>query len=195
MVVIPGFMSGPHKAEPIRHVLERSGWRVAVASVGRNAGPAYHVVDAAFDEATRLADECGEPVTVIGHSRGGQFGRVLGVRHPELVRRVIAVGAPLRTKYPPFVVVKVPAETLDRAWRAGAFGVVAPEREQQVDDDRYRPFPETVDLVSIYSRTDGIVDWRYCYDPSAEMVEITASHLGLITSVAGISAIVAALPH
>ncbi len=195
VLIIPGFMSGPHKARQISHVLDRAGWQVKVADVGFNAGPAYHSVDAAAADLESLAEQTDQQVTIVGHSRGGQFGRVLAVRHPELVRRVIAIGAPLLTKYPTFVVVKVPAEALDKAWRLGAFGHVALEREQAVDDDRYAPFPESVDLVSIYSRNDGIVDWRYCLDPEAEMVEITGSHLGLVNSITGIEAIANALPR
>jgi pimeloyl-ACP methyl ester carboxylesterase len=194
VLIIPGFMSGPHKALPLQHVLTEAGWTVRVAAVGRNAGPAYHSIDSAAEGIDELAELTGSRVTVIGHSRGGQMGRILAVRHPDTIERVIAIGAPLRTKYPSFLVVKLPAEALDRIWRAGAFGVVVPEREQAVDDDRYRPFPDSVDLVSIYSRTDGIVDWRYCFDPAAIMVEVRASHLGLITSIAGISAIADALP-
>ncbi len=194
VLIIPGFMSGSHKAKPLAHVLDSAGWNVQIAKVGFNAGPAYHSVDAATADLETLVEQTQQQVTIIGHSRGGQFGRVLAVRHPDSVSRVIAIGAPLRTKYPHFVVVKLPAETLDKVWRLGAFGVVAPEREQAVDDDRYVTFPDAVDLVSIYSRNDGIVDWRYCFDPAAEMVEITGSHLGLVNSITGIQAIANALP-
>ena len=193
VLLIPGFMSGEHKAAPLAHVLSAAGWDVEIAEVGRNAGPAYVGVDAAELGLRRLSERSGEPVTVVGHTRGGQYGRVLAVRHPELVKRVIAVGSPLRTKYPPFFVVKVPAETLDWCWRAGWFGPVSIGREQEVDDHRYLEFPESVDLVSIYSRSDGIVDWRYSFDPAASMVEVSATHLGLMHSVAGVSAVVAQL--
>jgi hypothetical protein len=36
-----------------------------------------------------------------------------------------------------------------------------------------------VPYVALYSRTDGIVNWRSCLDPSAELVEVRASHLGM----------------
>ncbi len=193
MLIIPGFMSGPHKAAPLAHVLNASGWRAQVADVGRNAGPAYDSVDAAARNLHDLAEETGRAVAVVGHSRGGQFGRVLAYRHPELVHRVVAVTSPLRTKYPPFFLVKVPAETLDRVWRAGVFGAVNPDREQAVDDDRYRRLADHIDLVSIYSRTDGIIDWRYAFDDQARMVEIDATHLGVMQSIAGVRAIAAEL--
>ncbi len=193
VLIIPGFMSGPNKAAPLAHVLRASGWEAMVADVGRNAGPAYHSVELARHGVESLAQRTGARVAVVGHSRGGQFGRVLAYRHPELVHRVVAVSAPLRTKYPPFFLVKVPAEALDRVWRAGIFGQVHPDREQSVDDDRYRSLPPGVDLISIYSRSDGIVDWRYSFDRQARMVEVTATHLGVMQSIAGITTIAAEL--
>jgi hypothetical protein len=33
--------------------------------------------------------------------------------------------------------------------------------------------------VSIYSRSDGIVSWEACLDPSAEHVEVESSHTGM----------------
>jgi triacylglycerol lipase len=42
------------------------------------------------------------------------------------------------------------------------------------------PFPESVRYTALYSRSDGIVDWRACLDPTAdELVEIRASHCGM----------------
>ncbi|HEV2797734.1 MAG TPA: hypothetical protein VGV65_08950, partial [Nocardioides sp.] len=32
---------------------------------------------------------------------------------------------------------------------------------------------------AIYSRRDGIVDWRACIDPVAHAVEVRSSHLGM----------------
>lgn len=192
-LVIPGFMASPRSASSLLHVLERAGWDAKQADVGRNSGPAYTGVEAAERDLLELHDRHDTEVTVIGHSRGGQYARILGVRHPEKVAQVVAVGAPLLLKYPWFALVKVPAELLDKGWRAGAFGPVYPDREDEVDRDRYRPFPDDVDFVSIYSRNDGIVDWRACIEPAAELIEVSSSHLGLIHGVAGISAIAEAL--
>jgi hypothetical protein len=41
------------------------------------------------------------------------------------------------------------------------------------------PLPSTVPFVSFYSRSDGIVDWRSCLDPSARHVEVDSSHCGM----------------
>jgi hypothetical protein len=39
--------------------------------------------------------------------------------------------------------------------------------------------PPGVSFTAIYSKRDGIVDWRACVDPLAVPVEVTASHAGL----------------
>ena len=41
------------------------------------------------------------------------------------------------------------------------------------------PFPDGVGFVSVYSRSDGIVDWRACIDPAASNVQVDASHCGM----------------
>ena len=193
ILVIPGFFAAGDSGEHLITILSNAGWRAELAQVGRNSGPAYNGLSAAEANLKELAEQTGEPVTVIGHSRGGQFARILAVRHPHLVRQVIAIGAPLCVKYPKFAVVNVPASLLDRLWRMGAFGPVFPAEEDAVDEDRYQPFPLDVDFVSIYSRTDGIVDWRLCVDPAATHVEVQTSHRSLWSSVNGIRAIVSAI--
>jgi triacylglycerol lipase len=36
-----------------------------------------------------------------------------------------------------------------------------------------------VDFTAVYSRRDGIVDWRACVDPLATGVEVRSSHVGM----------------
>jgi triacylglycerol lipase len=56
------------------------------------------------------------------------------------------------------------------------------------------PCPDGVGFVSIYSRSDGIVDWRACLDPCAdEHVEISASHCGMAVHPAAWRAVAGAL--
>jgi hypothetical protein len=56
------------------------------------------------------------------------------------------------------------------------------------------PLPPGVGFVSVYSKSDGIVDWRACLDPCAdEQVEIAASHCGMAVNPAAWRAIAAAL--
>ena len=42
-----------------------------------------------------------------------------------------------------------------------------------------QPLPPGVAMTNVYSRRDGIVDWKACIDPEGEHVEVRASHIGL----------------
>lgn len=193
MLIIPGFLAAPRSSRSVLHVMSAAGWGAEVAAVGRNSGPAYVGMAAAEADLHRMHEKHGAPVTIVGHSRGGQFARILAVRHPEKVGQIITLGTPLLLKYPNFAAVKVPVGLLEKGWRAGAFGEVFPELENEVDRDRYVEFPAGIDFVSIYSRTDGIVDWRTCIEPAAHTIEVRASHKGLINGVPGLTAIATAL--
>jgi hypothetical protein len=48
--------------------------------------------------------------------------------------------------------------------------------------------------MAVYSRTDGIVDWRACLDPAARHVEVHSSHVGMSVHPGVYRAIAGALP-
>ncbi len=60
-------------------------------------------------------------------------------------------------------------------------------------DGLARRMPAGVGYVSVYSRTDGVVDWRSCLDPDAEHVEVDASHIGMAVNPAVYRAVANAL--
>jgi hypothetical protein len=39
--------------------------------------------------------------------------------------------------------------------------------------------PRGIEFVSVYSKQDGIVDWRACLDPQAEHVDVRSTHCGM----------------
>lgn len=192
-LLLGGWMASPRSIGAIEHVLGAAGWAPHLPAVGRNAGAAYEAIDVAAVDLRRLVDTTGERVTLIGHSRGGQYVRILAVRHPELVAGIVTVSAPVRVRYPPFVAVNVPANTFDFLVRRGLLGPVEEPREDQVDIDQRLPFPPEVPYVTVFSKTDGLVDWRLCLDPAADEVSVDATHLGICNSIAGLSGIAEAL--
>jgi pimeloyl-ACP methyl ester carboxylesterase len=118
-----------------------------------------------------LAAETGGPVSVIGWSLGGIYARELARDNADLVRQVITLGSP-------FALVDERQSRADGAFRrrarrhADAARLPSRERLRQ-------PIP--VPSTAIYSRTDGIVDWRACVDPkdpTHENVEVRCGHLG-----------------
>ena len=81
---------------------------------------------------------------------------------------------------------------LDR-WFALRFGSTDRRRCCRAYCQARADLPTEVDFTAIYSRRDGIVDWRACIDPVAVAVEVRSSHVGMAFDPAVIAAVSAAL--
>ncbi|MFM6849456.1 MAG: hypothetical protein ACKOVB_10170, partial [Terrabacter sp.] len=64
---------------------------------------------------------------------------------------------------------------------------------QESFDQARAVLPVGVDFTAIFSRRDGIVDWRACVDPVARAVEVRSSHVGMAFDPVVIAAVSAAL--
>jgi pimeloyl-ACP methyl ester carboxylesterase len=135
---------------------------------------------------------------VVGHSHGGTLGRSLAMRRPDLVAGVVALGSPLVDQLAVHPVARLPVRLVGGLGSLGTPGLfrrqcLDGECCSEVRDAALRPFPAGVGFVSVYSRSDGVVDWRSCLDPRAELVEISTSHVGMAVSAAAYRAIGRAL--
>ena len=191
LILIPGFLAGDRSLSMLEPWLRRRGWDTRRAPVGRNHQPAEHVVELLEDWVRETVAMEGGPVPVIGHSRGGQEGRVLAVRHPEAVSMLVTLGAPHRVLYPPHLAVRAPAAVLQLA--AWARRTRPGPGHLRYEADRTGPFPAGVPFVSVYSRTDGFLDWRHTLDDAAVPVEVDCTHLGLTASIPAFASIADAL--
>ena len=117
-------------------------------------------------------DQAGRKVSLVGWSLGGIYARDLALHAPEMVRAVISLGSPFTGDL-----------TATNARRA--YELLSGERLQDVDvaDLEALAGDLPVPTTSIYSRTDGIVNWRTSVlrpSASAENIEVyLASHVGL----------------
>jgi pimeloyl-ACP methyl ester carboxylesterase len=131
-----------------------------------------------------LAARTGRPVIVIGQSRGGELGRVLAVRAPEAVDALVMLGAPVREPLSVGSGVLGAVRSIARLGDLGVPGMFSTRCADGACCSGYRedlrvPLPPEVRAVSIYSRSDGIVSWEACLDPSARHVEVDSSHTGM----------------
>ena len=146
-----------------------------------------------------MVREQGQRAIVIGQSRGGSFAKVLAVRRPDLVCGLVTLGSPHVDPLAVHPVVRLHVEAVGRLGSLGAPGLF--KRSCLNDDccssfwqELAKPMPEGVGFVSVYSRSDGIVDWHACLDPAAdEQVEISSSHIGMAVSPAAWKAVAKAL--
>jgi pimeloyl-ACP methyl ester carboxylesterase len=146
------------------------------------------------------AADTGERLTLIGHSRGGQLAKVVATRRPDLVESVVTLGSPLTDQWASHLALKIVIATISELARRGIpIGGCGADRcpfgscSHAYTRDLVGPAPADVDLTSVYSRTDGVVQWRSCLHPSARRVEVRAAHVQMAVHPDVIRTVVAAL--
>ena len=198
VILVPGFLAGDSTLAPMARVLREQGYRTYRSSIHINAGCTLNAAAQLETRLESIALRRGTRVQIVGHSLGGMLARGLAVRRPDLVAGIVTLGSPMLAPGAHHVTLTKSVEMLVRLSRAGWPGLmsedcVAGECARQSWDESRRPVPEGVGFTAIYSRRDGIVDWRACIDPLAVAVEVTASHAGLAFDPRVIDQVLAAL--
>lgn len=178
VLLVPGFLGTQASLAPLRDWLRRREFEAEVAPVGLNAGPARAGAAVVVDCLHRMKAGSQRRVVVIGHSRGGQHGRVAAVRAPDAVAMLVVLGTPLRLAVPRHVSLRVPVGLFQAADRLVG-GEEVQAAEAAYERDLLGPFPPEIPLISIWSKSDGIVDWRTSLTRGAQNIAIDGSHLGL----------------
>jgi triacylglycerol lipase len=184
VLLIPGFMAGDSSLGVMRHWLRRRGHRVSMSGMRVNVGCAERIVSRLQEDLEELAADSGEPVVVIGQSRGGTFARALAVRHPGSVRGLAMLGSPIRDGLAVAPQVLRTVRLLAKLGDLGLPGVFSTDcREGECcaayRDDLLAPLAPGLAALAVHSRSDGIVDWQACVDPYARTVEVDSSHCGM----------------
>lgn len=198
VLLILGFLAGDGSLATMTGWLRRRGHRTRRAGIRMNVDCSSRVLDGLEERLEALVLAQGGPAVVIGQSRGGTLARALAVRRPDLVDTVVALGSPLVDPFAIHPLVKLQVGALGAL---GTLGVPRLFRRScwqgeccaEFRDSFERRVPDGVRLVSVYSKTDGIVDWTACLDPCAELVEVRASHIGMAVNPGVYRAIAAAL--
>lgn len=167
VVVLPGWLAADSSTLIIRAALRRDGHRVRGWGLGRNTGDVPVRIDAVAESVAERQRATGRPLDLVGWSLGGVIAREVARRHPEAVRRIVTLGTPLHgSSFTAFAALF--ADDLDAAAR---------ERIE-----RRRAVPPPVPVTVVWSKRDGIVQWRAQQDrdnPWAEHVEVGSTHLGM----------------
>ncbi len=182
IVLIPGFMASDATLYPLGRRLERRGHQVFHPGIWCNADCPIRTV-AYLERVLRDAsDTTGDKAVVIGHSLGGIYARELARIFPELVERTILLAAPLKSPVDsvnqPIKAIAALMATLHKACLNHVDGLF---RERLMPSPAPPEVPETI----VYTRSDGIVDWRSCLEsgPNVEAIEVSGSHCGLAVNV------------
>jgi triacylglycerol lipase len=184
VMLVPGFLAGDASLLVLRSWLRLRGHRVAMSGIRVNVDCAERAVTRLQEQLHEFASASDAPVIVIGQSRGGMLARCLAVREPELVAGLVTLGSPVLDQ----LAVSAPVLRMVRSVAMlaslgvpGMFSRRCADGEccERFRSDLIATLPTGVDATAIYSRSDGIVDWRACLDPDAELVEVSSSHCGM----------------
>ena len=189
VMLIPGFLAGDGSLGTMTHWLRAAGYHTRRAGIRAN-------VDCSEEACARLearlegfAEATGQRVAIVGQSRGGTFARALAVKRPDLVAGVVTLGSPTvsQLRIHPLVLAQVGlVSALGSARVPGLFSwrCLRGDCCEHFREALTGPFPADIPYIAMYSRTDGIVDWRSCLDTAAELVEVRASHCGMAANAA-----------
>jgi pimeloyl-ACP methyl ester carboxylesterase len=185
VLLIPGFLAGDGTLTTMSKWLRSSGWHTARAGFRANVACSEDACARLEERLEEVADASSTRVAIVGQSRGGVLARALAARRPDLVSGIVTLGSPLVSQLAvhPLVLAQVLlVGTLGTGKVPGLFSMSCLRGSccERFRADVVREFPREVGYVSVYSRSDGIVDWRSCLDPGAtDHVEISASHCGM----------------
>jgi pimeloyl-ACP methyl ester carboxylesterase len=181
VLTLPGFLASDLSMAPMRRYLRELGYDAYAWKIGRNVGGFSRMRGALLDRLTEIHASTGRKVSVVGWSLGGVFARDLALQAPQMVRYVVTLGSPFTGD--------VRATNATRLYEALSGEAVRDDSGLRAAIAGDLPVPTT----SIYSRTDGIVNWRTCLvrpSDTAENIEVhLASHVGLGVNAAALWAI------
>ena len=185
VVLVPGFLATDSYLGQMHSWLGRIGYAPFFSGIKLNAEcPNILIrqhVSETVEEAYRLT---GRKVHLIGHSLGGTMARAVASQSPGRIASVITLSAPIRGLAGHRAVLRT-AEAIRQQ--------ILERNGKDVLPDCYTgactcaflaslngKFPKSVRQTAIYTKSDGILDWRVCRtgDPAVDF-EVSATHIGL----------------
>jgi pimeloyl-ACP methyl ester carboxylesterase len=195
VIIIPGFLGTDLYLTELYAWLGRIGYRPYFSGIGINAECPNLLIQRRLNQTMDKAlAETRRKVHLIGHSLGGVIARSAAGQRPKDVASVITLAAPIR------------GTVANRAVLHAAEAVrlkILEEHGRGVLPDCYtgrctcnflgslrRKVPKSMVETAIYTRQDGIVDWRYCVtmDPEKD-VEVPGTHIGMAFNPAAYSVV------
>lgn len=185
VVIIPGFLGTDIYLLELNAWLRRIGYRPYFSGIGVNAECPNLLIQRRLAETIDQArKETRRKVHVIGHSLGGIIARSIAHQRSQDIASVITLGSPFRGTVAHGNVLRA-AEAVRKRIQAEHGPNVLPQCYTghctcNFIDSLRRETPGTVAVTAIYTRSDGVVDWRYCLtgDPEIDR-EVAGTHMGL----------------
>ncbi|MCW2848748.1 MAG: hypothetical protein JWR90_2722 [Marmoricola sp.] len=184
VLLVPGFMAFDGTLRGMSVFLRNQGFRTYRSQIMLNVGCTREAADRLEGRVEAIATKRNRKVTIVGHSLGGMLARGLAARRPDLIEGIVSLGSPVLAPGAIHKVLAWDAQMLAKLTRAGFGGMMSAdcfggECARLSFEESHVPLHPEVAFTAIYSKRDGIVDWRACLDPAALQVEVRTSHCGM----------------
>ncbi|MBT8446875.1 MAG: alpha/beta hydrolase [Gammaproteobacteria bacterium] len=172
VMVLPGFLGSDGYNSALRRFLAARGYAVHGWGLGTNLGPRGNTTEKLLERLDFLYTRYGQALSLVGHSLGGIFARELAREAPEQVRQVVSLGSPFGRG------------RSTGSHPARLFHALNPDDEIPIAIDELHWAPP-VPTTSVYSKGDGIVNWRTAVQSEdfapgiTQNIQVRGSHCGM----------------
>lgn len=186
VVVIPGFLGTDVYVTHLKAWLERIGYRSYFSGIGVNAEcPNLLIRYRLTTTIEKALADTGRKIHLIGHSLGGVIARSVAAQRPKDIASFITLAAPLRGTVLHPSVVRAAKVVRSQILSQHGSGVLPDCYTPRCTCDFLNSLrcttPASIVQTAIYTKDDGIVDWRYCRTGnSGDDFEVPGTHIGLV---------------
>ena len=185
VVLVPGFLGTDAYLKQLYAWLGRIGYRPYFSGIGLNAEcPNLLIQQRLKENIDRALADTGRKIHLIGHSLGGIIARAVACQRANAVASVITLAAPFRGTVVHRTVLRAAESVRKQILKEHGNGVLPTCYTGRCTCDFLSSLRRkmTCDILqtAIYTRSDGIADWRYCTtgDPESDF-EVPGTHIGL----------------
>jgi triacylglycerol lipase len=184
VMLVPGFMAGDRSLTRMAVWLRAGGFVLARSGIEWNTRCMEPTVIDLERRLEQAVQRTGQRALLIGQSRGGTIGRALATLRPDLIGSLVTLGSPLRDQLSVKPRIWATILTVGTLGSLGVPGLFSFRCLRGDCCSRTRAavvarFPDEVQFVSVFSRSDEVVNWESCLDPAAIQVEVDVSHMGM----------------
>ncbi len=170
VMVIPGFLGDDRSSQPLIGFLRHLGHNAVGWGQGRNLGVQSFDEDRFRESIKPLVTAGNGKVTLVGHSLGGIYAREIARSEPDRIAQVITLGSPFGRGRQNASHANRLYQRLNPQFNGGSRGDLL-------------AVPPPVPTTAIYTKADGIVNWRTSLQAGSNHhvhnIEVLGSHIGL----------------
>lgn len=185
VIVIPGFLGSDNYLIELYYWLRRIGYKSYYSRIGRNAECPDVLTQRLFATMDQAYAETGRKLHLVGHSLGGLLARSAAAQRPEQVEQVISLASPFRDIRVHPMILAAAGFVRGRIVRErgnghAARGCYTGDCTCEFAESLRNDMPAGVKRTAIYTKTDGVVDYRSCVEEDDALnIRVEGTHSGL----------------